>query len=44
MEMMLFKALGYLVVVQIPAWLLLQLLPESWQRLAQTKIWDDPDR
>lgn len=42
MEMLLIKALGYLVIVQIPAWLILQLLPESWQRIALTRIWDDP--
>lgn len=44
MEFLLFKALGYAVIVTLPAWLILQLVPEPIARLLRTKIWDDPDR
>ena len=44
MEFLLFKPLGYLIVIGLPAWLILQIVPEPIARILQTKLWDDPDR
>ena len=43
MEVMLIKPLGYAIIVLLPAWLVLQLVPEWLARILRTKIWDDPD-
>ena len=42
MEMLLIKPLGYLILVGLPCWLLLQLVPKSVARVLTTKLWDDP--
>lgn len=43
MEMLLLKSLGYLILIQLPAWLILQLLPGKISRFLKTEIWADPD-
>lgn len=43
-ELLLIKPVGYLVLIGLPAWLILQIVPEPISRVLKTKLWDDPDQ
>ena len=42
MEFLLFKSLGYLFLVGLPAKILIGLAPPRWRRILAVEIWSDP--